>query len=60
LTVHQEEKIVTRRGKGGAVGEKREKASHGGFDNSVDIVGTTLRRIIGGDLELPVDDLVGF
>ena len=56
LTIHPEEKIVTRRGGG----EKTENASHGGFDNSVDVVERTLERITGGTLALPVDDLVGF
>ncbi|MHB1359506.1 MAG: hypothetical protein ACYCWC_07980 [Rhodocyclaceae bacterium] len=36
-------------------------ASHGGFDNNVEMVATTLRRITGAaQLALPVDDLVGF
>lgn len=39
---------------------KQSKASHGGFDNDVDIVTTTLKRIIGARLALPVDDLRGF
>ena len=60
LTVHAEEKIVTRRGGDGNPDEKTENASHGGFDNDVDVVGTTLERITGGELVLPVDDLVGF
>lgn len=35
-------------------------ASHGCFDNAVDIVGRTLQRITGAPLKLPVDDLRGF
>jgi hypothetical protein len=35
-------------------------ASHGGFDNDVEIIGKTLERITGAKLVLPVDDLVGF
>ena len=58
LTIHPEENIITRRG--GDSGEKAENASHGGFDNSVDVVEKTLERITGGKLVLPVDDLVGF
>ena len=59
LTIHHEEKFVTRRGAGG-LARKTENASHGGFDNNVDIVGKTLERITGAPLVLPVDDLVGF
>lgn len=58
LTVHHEEKIVTRRGNG--LPEKTESVSHGGFDNNVEIISKTLERITGAALELPVDDLVGF
>ena len=58
LTVHHEEKIVTRRANG--LPEKIESASHGGFDNNVEIINRTLERITGAALELPVDDLVGF
>ena len=36
------------------------RASHGGFDNDIDVVGRTLQRIVGGKLALPVDDLRGF
>ncbi|UCV06506.1 C1 family peptidase [Dechloromonas denitrificans] len=60
LTIHQEEKFVTRRGAGSGLARKTENASHGGFDNNVDIVGKTLERITGAPLVLPVDDLVGF
>ncbi|MDP2170122.1 MAG: peptidoglycan-binding protein [Rhodocyclaceae bacterium] len=61
LTIHPEKKIVTRRGAGDAVAEQQADASHGGFDNNVEMVATTLRRITGAaQLALPVDDLVGF
>lgn len=61
LTVHAEEKIVSRIGNGADVTEKKGNASHGGFDNNVEMVATTLRRITGAaQLALPVDDLVGF
>ncbi len=60
LTVHNEEKFLTRRGNGTDMQEKTESASHGGFDNNVEIISNTLERITGAALELPVDDLVGF
>ncbi|MEO8418316.1 MAG: peptidoglycan-binding protein [Methylophilaceae bacterium] len=60
LTVHKEEKFLTRRGNGTDMQEKTESASHGGFDNNVEIISNTLERITGAALELPVDDLVGF
>ena len=60
LTIHKEEKFLTRRGKESGMHEKTEAASHGGFDNSVDIIGKTLERIVGAPLTVPVDDLVGF
>lgn len=60
LNIHNEEKIVTRRGNGADVQEKTINASHGGFDNDVEIIGKTLERITGAALKLPVDDLVGF
>lgn len=60
LTIHNEEKILTRRGNGADMQEKTESASHGGFDNNVEIISKTLERITGAALELPVDDLVGF
>lgn len=60
LTIHNEEKFVTRRGNGADIQEKTENASHGGFDNSVEIISSSLERITGATLELPVDDLVGF
>jgi predicted chitinase len=60
LTIHNEGKILARRGNGADLPEKRENASHGGFDNNVEIIGKTLERITGAPLTLPVDDLVGF
>lgn len=60
LTIHNEEKIITRRGNGADMQEKTESASHGGFDNNVEIISKTLERITGAPLALPVDDLVGF
>jgi hypothetical protein len=60
LTIHDEEKFLTRRGSGADMLEMTENASHGGFDNNVEIITKTLERITGAALELPVDDLVGF
>ncbi|MCR4299655.1 MAG: peptidoglycan-binding protein [Gallionella sp.] len=60
LTVHHEEKILTRRGNGADVQEKTASATHGGFDNDVEVISKTLERITGAPLVLPVDDLVGF
>ena len=60
LTIHDEEKILIRRGNGADLQEKTESASHGGFDNNVEVVSKTLERITGAKLDLPVDDLVGF
>ncbi|MBK8118416.1 MAG: peptidoglycan-binding protein [Sulfuritalea sp.] len=61
LTTHAEEKIVTRRSDGGNVEEKKVNASHGGFDNNIEMVEATLKRITGAAvLKLSVDDLVGF
>jgi len=60
LDIHNEEKILTRRGNGADMQEKTESASHGGFDNNVEIISKTLERITGKPLALPVDDLVGF
>lgn len=39
---------------------KATHASHGGFDNDVETFTATLKRIIGGALQTPVDDLRGF
>jgi peptidoglycan hydrolase-like protein with peptidoglycan-binding domain len=60
LTIHDEEKIISRRGNGSDMPEKTESASHGGFDNNVEVISNTLQRITGAPLALPVDDLVGF
>jgi len=35
-------------------------AAHGSFDNDLDIISTTLQRILGGKLAAKVDDLRGF
>jgi hypothetical protein len=35
-------------------------ASHGSFDNNVEVISATLERITGAALPLPVDDLRGF
>jgi hypothetical protein len=35
-------------------------ASHGSFDNNVEVVTRTLERITGKKLAMPVDDLRGF
>jgi predicted chitinase len=59
ITIHDEADMVTRTTKAGS-GVKVEAASHGGFDNNVDVVSQTLQRIVGGKLTLPVDDLEGF
>lgn len=37
-----------------------QRASHGGFDNDIDVVSQTLQRIRGGALALKVDDLRGY
>ncbi|SDE38117.1 hypothetical protein SAMN05444679_121114 [Variovorax sp. CF079] len=36
-----------------------QAAAHGGFDNDIDVVTRTLKRITGAELALPVDDLRG-
>lgn len=61
LTIHNRETFVTRlpdsKGNRGITA----KASHGGFDNDVEVIGKTLQHITGGNpLVLPVDDLSGF
>lgn len=61
MTIHDEDKIITRMGNGSGLREKKDNASHGGFDNNVKIVSTSIQRITGmKQLALPVDDLVGF
>jgi len=37
-----------------------QRASHGGFDNDVEVLSRTLQRIRGGDLQMKVDDLRGY
>jgi hypothetical protein len=39
------------------VGPRRIKSSHGCFDNSIDIVGDTLKNILGGALKRAITDL---
>jgi hypothetical protein len=56
-TVERERIVTTRRATGDAV---TIKASHGGFDNDVEVVTRTLERITGAKLALAVDDLSGF
>lgn len=60
LNIHTEGKFITRRGNGSGLPEKIQNASHGGFDNNVEIIGKTLERITGAPLTLAVDDLLGF
>lgn len=60
LTIHNEEKILTRRGNGSDMPEKTASASHGSFDNDVETISKTLERITGAPLALAVDDLAGF
>jgi hypothetical protein len=36
------------------------RATHGSFDNNIEVVSATLERITAGPLQLPVDDLRGF
>ncbi|MEO5606075.1 MAG: C1 family peptidase [Polaromonas sp.] len=45
----------------GASGQPvRQPASHGGFDNDIDVVSRTLQNITGAPLAMPVDDLRGY
>jgi hypothetical protein len=60
LIIHDEDKFLIRREGSDHGPAKTENASHGGFDNNIDIIGKTLERITGAPLALPVDDLVGF
>ena len=39
---------------------KTANANHGGFDNDVETITATLKRITRGPLKTPVDDLRGF
>ena len=36
------------------------RATHGSFDNNIEVVSHTLRLVTGRTLALPVDDLRGF
>lgn len=45
----------------GASGQPvRQPASHGSFDNDIDVVSRTLQNITGAPLAMPVDDLRGY
>ena len=57
LEVIERDKILTSRS---TKQTTTAQASHGGFDNDVELVSATLRRITGAALKLPVDDLRGF
>ncbi len=35
-------------------------AAHGSFDSDIEVVSETLKRILGGALRQPVDDLRGY
>ena len=39
---------------------KTIRATHGSFDNNIEVVGMTLEQVTGGALAMPVDDLRGF
>lgn len=52
--------VTSRTTVAGKTVETDTAASHGGFDNDVDVFGETLRRIVGAPLALEVDDLRGF
>ncbi|HIV70070.1 MAG TPA: peptidase C1 [Candidatus Aquabacterium excrementipullorum] len=54
LTVVDREKILI------ALPDRRERTSHGGFDNDIEVMTQTLGAILGGPLLKPVDDLRGF
>ena len=62
VTTHDEARFVTRRPSKDRDdrGQKSEAASHGGFDNNVDLISRTLETITGAPLALLVNDLVGF
>lgn len=57
--VLEQRKVVTARLAEGDAGIQID-AAHGSFDNDVDVMGATLRRILGGELLARVDDLRGF
>ncbi|MFY9479867.1 MAG: hypothetical protein WAQ08_19695 [Aquabacterium sp.] len=54
LTVVDRQKILI------ALPDRRERTSHGGFDNDIDVMAQTLSAILGASLLKPVDDLRGF
>lgn len=54
------DKIVICKQPGKKPDEITANASHGGFDNDVEVVTKTLERITGGTLKTAVDDLRGF
>ncbi len=61
MTIHNEEKFITREGNDDGLPKKTDSPSHGGFDNNIEVIGETLKRITGAvELAMPVDDLVGF
>ncbi len=43
-----------------AAGDVFIATAHGSFDNDIDVITRTLRRIVGGDLAMAVDDLRGY
>jgi hypothetical protein len=61
MTVHDDERFTARIGQGDALPGKSISASHGGFDNNVEVIEQTLKRITGmSALTMAVDNLVGF
>ena len=54
LTLVKDDKVLT------AKPDTRIRAGHGSFDNDITVIGTTIERILGGPLLLPVEDLRGF
>jgi hypothetical protein len=54
-TTVERDKIVTCRQP-----QQTANASHGGFDNDVEVLAKTLERITGGALKTEVDDLRGY
>jgi len=60
LQVLDADKITTALQPDGKTPLQQVPASHGGFDNNVDLVGSTLGLVVHGALLQPVDDLRGF
>jgi hypothetical protein len=54
LSVLDQDKVMV------ALPDRRIGAGHGSFDNDLDVIARTLRRILGGKLLSPPDDLRGF